>query len=196
MDHGKEHDGQKSEDHDKKGARNGKVPLAFVAGAVATLATLAVAGLIVVYTGAYNVAASEEHTSFVRWALDTNFHKAVGNAADELTAPENTPAMVAAGRAPYQATCQHCHGGPGVERAAWASGMRPIPPHLHEAAAEWELEEIYWIARHGVRMTGMPAFGTTFDDETLWSIAAFVRDLPGMTPEEYQRSGAAAAEEG
>jgi mono/diheme cytochrome c family protein len=192
MDRDSDH-GQQSEGHDKPGARDGKLVLAFVAGVVATFVVVAVVGLFVVYTGAYNVAASEDHTSLVRWALDTNFRKAVNNATDGLAAPAATPAMAAAGRRPYKETCQNCHGGPGVERARWASGMRPIPPHLHEEAAEWEREEIYWIARHGVRMTGMPSFATTFDDETLWSIATFVKNLPAMTPEEYAASGAGAA---
>jgi mono/diheme cytochrome c family protein len=69
--------------------------------------------------------------------------------------------------------------------------MRPQPPHLTEAAAHWELREVFWLVRHGVKMTGMPAFGPTHDDETLWSIAAFVKELPGMTPERYGGLGSA-----
>ncbi|MCZ7594211.1 MAG: cytochrome c [Hyphomicrobium sp.] len=36
-------------------------------------------------------------------------------------------------------------------------------------------------------MTGMPAFGPTHDDQTLWNIVAFVRQLPNMTADQYQR---------
>ena len=97
--------------------------------------------------------------------------------------------MIEAGAGEYKETCQHCHAGPGVERAGWASGMRPRPPHLAEAAAEWSLAEVFWLARHGVKMTGMPAFGPTHDDRTLWSIAAFVKELPAMTPERYAALG-------
>jgi mono/diheme cytochrome c family protein len=86
--------------------------------------------------------------------------------------------------------CEHCHGGPGVERDEWASGMRPRPPHLTEEAGEWEPKEVFWLVKHGARMTGMPAFGPTHDDQTLWSIVALVKDLPAMTPERYASLGA------
>jgi mono/diheme cytochrome c family protein len=163
-----------------------------VAGFLGSFALVAIIGLIVVYSGCYNIAATEEHASFTRWTFDTTFRNSVERRASELAVPESvTPAMVAAGGAEYKATCQHCHAGPGVERSEWASGMRPQPPHLTEAAAEWELQEVFWLAKHGAKMTGMPAFGPSHDDETLWNIAAFVKELPAMTPERYAALGPA-----
>ena len=158
----------------------------FTAGVLATLAVLVVAGLVTVYGGLYNIAATEEHTSAVRWAFDTTFRNSVESGAEGLVPPaEITPAMIEAGAAEYKSACQHCHAGPGVERAEWAAGMRPQPPHLTEAAAEWDLAEVFWLARHGAKMTGMPAFGPSHDDETLWGIAAFVKELPAMDAERY-----------
>ncbi|WEX07876.1 cytochrome c [Chelativorans sp. AA-79] len=171
--------------------------LLVAAGAAGMVVLLAVIGLLVVYTGAYNVAATEEHLSPTRWAFDTTLRSSVESRAEGAAAPENiTQEMIAAGGAEYKAACQHCHAGPGVERAEWASGMRPRPPHLTEAAAEWEFQEVYWLAKHGIKMTGMPAFGPTHDDQTLWSIAAFVKQLPAMTPEEYAAIGDSAGEGG
>ena len=163
-----------------------------VVGILGVVAAVAVFGLIVVYSGAYNVAATEEHTSFVRWAFDTTFQNSIELRAAEIVPPENvTPEMVTAGAGAYMSMCQHCHAGPGVERARWANGMRPQPPHLTEAASHWEIEEVFWLVRHGARMTGMPAFGPTHEDGALWNIAAFVKELPGMTPERYEELGAA-----
>jgi mono/diheme cytochrome c family protein len=172
--------------------RSKRVGTGFAAGVVGTLAVLAIVGLTVVYTGAYNVAATEEHRSVTRWALETNFQNSVEARAADIVAPDTiTPAMVAAGASAYKSMCQQCHAGPGAEREDWASGMRPRPPHLAEAAAAWELAQIYWIAKHGVKMTGMPAFGPSHDDQTLWGIAAFVKELPAMTPERYAEIGSA-----
>lgn len=140
------------------------------AGVLAALALVAVIGLVVVYSGAYNVAATEEHMSTTRWAFDTTFHNSVERRAAEVAAPESfEPRMIEAGAGEYAAMCQHCHGSPGVERSDWASGMRPRPPYLAEAAAAWEPHEIFWLVKHGVKMTGMPAFGPTHDDRTLWN---------------------------
>ena len=104
--------------------------------------------LFVAYTGAYNIAASQDHSPFVR-----------------------------------------CHAGPGVERAEWAQGLLPQPPHLVEEAAHWQSNEVFWLVKHGVRMSAMPAFGETHKDAELWDIAAFVKQLPGMTASEYAALG-------
>lgn len=161
-----------------------------VAGIIVFVAVLAAVGLITVYSGAYNVAATEEHASFIRWAFDATFRNSVERRAADVASPENlTPAMIEAGAAPYKSMCQHCHAGPGVERAPWAGGMRPRPPHLTEAAAEWAPQEVFWLVKHGVKMSGMPAFGPSLKDEELWNIAAFVKELPAMTPERYAALG-------
>lgn len=164
--------------------------LGIAMGAAGTLTVLGLAGLAVVYTGVVNVAATEEHSSLVRWAFETTLHKSVERHAADAVAPEPiTPDMVAAGAAAYKSTCQTCHAGPGVERAKWATAMRPRPPRLTEAATHLELREVFWLAKHGVRMSGMPAFGPTHDDRALWGIAAFVKALPAMTPERYADLG-------
>lgn len=156
------------------------------AGAAGLLVLGALAGVAVVYTGAYDVAATEPHNPLTRWALGTNFHRAVGQRATEAVPPGGlTPEMIAAGAGEYQAMCQHCHGGPGQDRAEWTAGMLPRPPQLAEAAAQWQPREVFWLIRNGVKMTGMPAFGPTHDAQTIWNITAFVKALPTMTPDRY-----------
>lgn len=48
---------------------------------------------------------------------------------------------------------------------------------------------MFWLVKHGVRMSGMPAFGETHEDAELWNIAAFVKQLAGMTAREYAELG-------
>src|SRR5690606_33506480 len=106
-------------------------------------------------------------------------HASVRTRADEADAQARlTRADSAAGGRDYRAMCEHCHGGPGTEPADWSRGMLPKPPHMAEAAREWEVAEVAWIVRHGVKYTGMPAFGESHDDEAVWNIAAFVKELP------------------
>ncbi len=176
-------------DMNSNGSRRG-LGLGIVAGALGVLAVLGVAGLITVYTGLYNIAATEEHMSFTRWAFDTTFHNSVARHADGIVAPASfSPDQLAQGAIAYKSMCQQCHAGPGVERDKWANGMRPRPPHLAEAAAGWSPQEVFWIVKHGVKMSGMPAFGPSHDDQAIWNIAAFVKELPAMTPEEYKTIG-------
>ncbi|EAR51538.1 Cytochrome c, class I [Oceanicola granulosus HTCC2516] len=64
--------------------------------------------------------------------------------------------------------------------------MRPEPPILWHAASEWESREVFWLVKHGVKMSGMPAFGTDHEDAAIWEITAFVKELPAMRPETYE----------
>ena len=166
--------------------RRDLTPLGIVTGVFATLAALAVVGLIVVYTGGYNVAATEDHTPLGRWALSTTMQKSVKARAAGIAEPASfTPAMILAGGREYKAMCAQCHGGPGAEAAEWTKGMLPQPPHLTHAASEWRAREVFWMLKHGIKMSAMPAFGGTHDDATLWNITAFAKQLPGMSAEQY-----------
>ncbi|QZH74226.1 MAG: cytochrome c [Erythrobacter sp.] len=156
-----------------------------ILGALGTLALLLLFGLLVVLTGGYNVAATQRHTTVGAWALDTNFSNSVQRQAGDIEAPEMTRAMVAAGASDYKSMCAHCHGGVGEGRADWAQGMRPMPPALAHAAQEWSPAEIYWLVTHGAKMTGMPAFGPTHEEEAIWNIVAFVKAMPNMTEAQY-----------
>lgn len=157
----------------------------FLLGALAAVLLALLIALLVVLSGAYNVAATDRHNPIAAWALDTNFTNSVQGHGSDIAAPELTPAMVEAGAGEYKAMCAHCHGGVGEARAGWAEGMRPKPPALAEAADQWSAAEVFWLVKHGAKMTGMPAFGPTHDDATVWNIAAFVKALPQMTASQY-----------
>jgi mono/diheme cytochrome c family protein len=86
----------------------------------------------------------------------------------------------------FQGMCLVCHGAPGRERSAIGKGMLPDPPSLSEEAPEWTPGELFWITKYGLKMAGMPAFGPTHDDQTLWTITSFVNELPNLTPKELQ----------
>lgn len=160
--------------------------LGVAAGALGTILLAVGAWLVVVYTGAYDVAASDMHGDAVRWTLDTTMHRAVARRADALELPEPPPpALLAEGASHYASSCAHCHGTPGSEGASWAQGMRPEPPHLAHAATDWTAAEIHWIIDNGIKMSGMPAFGGDHDEDALLALTAFVTALPGLTADDY-----------
>lgn len=104
--------------------------------------------------------------------------------------------MLSTGASHFTSMCVVCHGAPGTERGEIGKGLNPQPPELSHAAEEFELTEIYWIVEHGIRHTGMPAFGPTHGEEELWAIASFVDRLDEMSPEEYRRRTAGASHAG
>lgn len=155
------------------------------ASVAGTILLVGIVLLILVYTGAYNVSAAVGHTAFGRWALETMMRQSVTARASGTPPEQFSQQLITAGAGEYKAMCQHCHGGPGVSRAEWAKGLVPRPPDLTHAAARWEPEEIHWIVKNGIKMTAMPSFGATHDEETIWNISAFVKQLPAMSPETY-----------
>ncbi len=143
-------------------------------------------GLIVIYTGAYNVAATEPHWGVTNWALGTLQHRSVAARAEVLpvTLPTDSAALEH-GFEHFHAMCVQCHGAPGLDRGEPGQGMTPTPPRLEEEAHEWSDGELFWITKYGIRLAGMPAFGPTHSDEEIAGIVAFLRRLETMTEEEY-----------
>lgn len=164
----------------------GKNAKGIALGVVATLLAGIAVWLGVVYTGVYDIAAADAHADVVRWTLDTAMHRSVARRAGEVELPEAfRQEQLAQGARLYAHSCEHCHGGPGRDPAAWSRGMRPEPPHLVEEATEWSPREIYWLVDNGVKMTGMPAFGAHHRPEEIVAITAFVSRLPGLSAGEY-----------
>jgi mono/diheme cytochrome c family protein len=95
---------------------------------------------------------------------------------------------VQAGAGPYAEMCAPCHGAPGVERSAMGRGLNPLPPTPADLVGRWTPAQLFWITKHGIRMTGMPAWGQSHTDDQIWEIVAFVRRLPAMTPEDYAKA--------
>lgn len=55
---------------------------------------------------------------------------------------------------------------------------------------------MHWIVQHGVKMSGMPTFGPTHDEATIWNIAAFVKQMPEMSEVQYSAYEAGHGSEG
>ncbi|HUF13708.1 MAG TPA: cytochrome c [Longimicrobiales bacterium] len=163
-----------------------KQMLAWAAGAAGAILIAIGAWLAFVYSGVYDVAASREHSALTEWTLETISERSIARRAGDLPAPlPSDEASLLHGLEHYRAMCAMCHGAPGVDRNELAEGLTPRPPRLQRAAAGWTDAELFWITKHGIKSTGMPAFGVTHDDESLLQIVALVRRLPDMTAEEY-----------
>jgi mono/diheme cytochrome c family protein len=153
------------------------------------------AGVAFIYSGFYPVAATVPHNPVIAWVLDTTMENSVRYHATDLSPPFpiDDPQLIRQGAGLYHEDCQVCHGGPGVERSELAKGLLPEPPDLGKAADEWTPAELHWIVKHGIKMTGMPAWGPTHTDPELWALVAFIRRLDKFTPEQFKALGSAAA---
>lgn len=161
------------------------------------LLLLAIAAVAYAYLGFYNVAATDPHFDAVRWSLDTTMERSIERHATREVGeapPLDDPAKLQTGAHHFvEEGCVTCHGGPGRTPAGFAAYMKPEPPDLSKAAAERSDTELFWVMKHGLKMTAMPAFGPTHDEAELWAMVAFVRRLPEMSAAEFESLTAAPA---
>jgi mono/diheme cytochrome c family protein len=119
------------------------------------------------------------------WLLETARTRSIEAHSAGIQVPPglDDPAKVLIGVDHYAAHCAVCHGAPGVPRGDIARGLYPPPPDLAKAAPFYSAG-LFWIVKHGIKMTGMPAWSDHSDDE-LWTTVAFLVKLPDMSEQEY-----------
>ncbi len=161
-----------------------------------------IAAAIFIRTGVYNVAANEPHWDATLWILEEAKDASISSHSEGIKPPDlKNSALVQKGLDHYHEMCRLCHGAPGFPNREFARGLYPSPPNLasEHLQEEWSDGELFWIAKNGLKMTGMPAFGGTHSDEDLWGTIAFTRKLQQLTPDAYRemiRAAGLGAEEG
>lgn len=164
-----------------------------LAGVGISVTVAAAAG---VYGGVYNIGADAPHWAVTRSMIDIFRERSIVVRSARIVAPPlDAPAMIAEGAEHYRAMCVDCHLAPGESNTEMREGLYPLPQNLAELShkehevndSKREAARQFWIIKHGIKMTSMPAAGKTHNDETIWGLVAFVRKLPTMTAEEYQR---------
>ena len=157
-----------------------------VAGAIILILIVVAVVIAVAAMGAYDVSADRPHTGFVARAIAYVRDRSIDARAEGIKAPPlNKPNMIAEGAEHYDAMCTGCHLAPGAHDNEMRPGMNPRPPRL-AAFGPGDPRGQFWTVKHGIRMTGMPAWGKTHSDEDIWNIVAFLQKLPTLSPEQYR----------
>ena len=145
--------------------------------------------------GFFNVAASQDDPDIVNWALQHVREASIARHATVMpTVSLDDPALVQAGAKAFsERGCVHCHGGPGTEWSKFSEGLNPGPPDLKDVADD-PPQDIFWVIKNGIKMTGMPSFGKIeVPDQEIWSIVAFVKKLKTVSEADYKAWTAPAA---
>jgi len=115
-------------------------------------------------------------------------HKALDAYLDKL--PHPAPQVPAdepnylAGAEVYKQDCAVCHGLPGSDKTAIASGMFPKPPQLWhgDGVTDDEAWETYWKVENGIRMTGMPSFKGNLSETQIWQVSVLLKNADKVSP--------------
>jgi mono/diheme cytochrome c family protein len=153
-----------------------------------TALALVVFAFVGVYSGVFNFAADDSHWGLTQRIIEKARDRSIASHAKDVSVPANLadPKVIASGAGEFAEMCTGCHLAPGMEDTEMRAGLYPQPPNLTEPANRRSAAEQFWIVKHGLKMTGMPAWGVTHDDERIWSMVAFVQKLPELSSAAYQ----------
>lgn len=156
-----------------------------VAGVVVAIAGM-FGGLFVMISGIVPIKASSGHWAITAALLEFAKRRSVATHTLMLDAPPlEDPAMVLKGAGHYDFACEPCHGSPALQQPRIASEMAPTPPDLRSVALTYDPEHLFYIVKHGIKFTGMPAWPAQERDDEVWSMVAFLRALPSLDTASY-----------
>ena len=158
-----------------------------VAYAAGGIAALALGAFLFAWSGLYNVAASAGHWGIVEYALAFVMQNSVETHAMAIDAPPlDDDDRIVLGAGAYHSGCAWCHGAPGIPRNPVTRSMLPAPPDLSTDMREWKDEELFWIVKHGIKYTGMPAWVSQRRDDEVWAVVAFLRHIESTDAATYR----------
>ena len=152
------------------------------------LAGLFVAGLgTYILLGAYPVGADVPHSGLVFSLLATVRDRGVAAQSRNVSVPADldNPQRLSDGAGQYATMCARCHLAPGYESSETWKGLYPQPPRF-AYGIDLTPAEVFWVVKHGLKFSGMPAWGRSHSDDEIWDITAFVLKLPHLTAAQYQ----------
>jgi mono/diheme cytochrome c family protein len=159
--------------------------IALVAGA-GSIVLLIVLAALAIGLGAFDVAADRPDGALMRHVFAFARERSIDARAEGIEAPKlDAPERIAEGAEHYSAMCTGCHLAPGMAENEMRPGLNPKPPLLASFPAEDPAEQ-FWIVKHGIKMTGMPAWGLTHSDAEIWNIVAFLQKLPKLSASQYR----------
>jgi len=166
----------------------------FIGGIIFTLLVIAIGGYCFLKFGMFNAAADQTPSRLERRMAGTAVDTSVEKRAADLKNPlEATDANLTEGMHIYVQNCAGCHGSPKEPDAVFGGAFNPHAPQFMKRAPDMPDNENFYIIKHGVRMTGMPAWGKLYDDDKLWKVTTFLSHmdkLPAAADQEWKSPAA------
>jgi len=162
----------------------------FVAGVIGAILIALVAGYLLLQSGFIPANADAKAGGLELWVAGTSLNATLRNQAPKVPDPiALTDANLIQGISLYGQHCAICHGTASGAASASpvARGLYPAPPQLADEGVEDDAEGVsYWKIKHGIRLTGMPAWGPTMNDRQIWTLALFLKHMDKLPPAAQQ----------
>jgi mono/diheme cytochrome c family protein len=110
--------------------------------------------------------------SLLRSALHASVARHAPTGGNPQPSPETDSTM---GGTSYRQLCSRCHGLTDRSDNTYGNSFYPPAPNFALRGTTFSEGEIFWIVKHGIRNTAMPAWGSLLTDEEIWRVAGVVR---------------------
>jgi mono/diheme cytochrome c family protein len=101
---------------------------------------------------------------------------------DEKNPLQTTEENLTAGATLYLNHCAGCHGLPSNPDSQFRRSFYPPAPGFYREMPDMEDTGNFHIIKHGIRWTGMPAWGSTLSDQQIWQVVLFFDNMHKLPP--------------
>ncbi len=157
---------------------------------IALLVGVGASALVLTKLAVKGLSARDEPSRLEELAARSFRRLATPNAVRTLRNPVPlSEETLAAGRGHFADHCATCHGNDGSGQTEIGRGLYPKAPDMRLTATQSLTDgELFSIIRNGIRLTGMPAWGsgTAEDDLGTWQLVHFIRHMPKLSSTELE----------
>lgn len=150
----------------------------FITGFIFAGMVAIVGGIYLIKTGYFPINAdttpSKIESFLAGMAVDAYVEKQIVDLKNPLPSSET---HVAQGLKIYLNNCAGCHGSPTHTDSTFANALYPRAPQFAKDNPHLSEAEAFWITKHGIRFSAMPAFTTMLSDNDIWKVAMFLHKL-------------------
>ncbi len=154
---------------------------------VGLFAVLLLSISLYIWFGIYNIAATDKHWGITNAILEILRDRSIETRLEGIDIPDlSDPMRIASGAANYDAMCAQCHLSPGVLSSEMYTGLYPQPPIFYqEKHGSHDVRANFWVIKNGIKLTGMPAWGSSHSDKEIWDMVAFINTINDISAEQY-----------
>jgi len=157
-----------------------------VSGVVLTLVVVAVVGYLLLRSGAIPANADATPGKVETWIASTSLDATLSRNAPQGPNPVAlNDQNLLDGVHLFAQNCAVCHGTEkgSASPSPIAKGLYQKPPQFGTDGVEDDPEGVsFWKIKHGIRLTGMPSFAPTLNDQQIWTIALFLKHMDKLPP--------------
>jgi len=159
-------------------------------GAVLMLVILLLSAFTVMRLGLMPVNADGPHSSLEARIMPGVLHASiVRHASADTNRLAINEENLKAGASTYKSMCARCHSTPGNTPSDYGQSFYPPAPMLSGGMPNYTDSQLFWTIKHGIRNTGMPAWGSMLSDDEIWQLVGLLKnsqDLPPSVESEWQ----------